>query len=101
VRVYPPGEPVVTSTDSPLDESFELVDAKANNGYLKRKTPSSLVDTSGSRRSRRSKSSKDPFTEHKVMISKQDTVMDLKVKVRKEKILNLVLGEMKKKVFCC
>ncbi|GJJ78122.1 ubiquitin carboxyl-terminal hydrolase 48 [Entomortierella parvispora] len=99
VRVYPPGEPIVAIAESPLDEDLDLVDAKANNGYHKRKSPSSVVDMTGSRRSRRSKSSKDPFTEHKVVVNKQDTVMDLKVKIMQKTAIvplyqKLMLGDL-------
>lgn len=82
VRVYPPGEPIVaacTDSGSPVPvptESCTTMETK------KRKAPQP-VDMSGSRRSKRSKPAKGPFTEHKVVVNKQDTVMDLKLKVTK------------------
>ncbi|KAG0329757.1 Ubiquitin carboxyl-terminal hydrolase 48 [Dissophora globulifera] len=88
VRVYSPGEGVVESngtvtataeltakgatvTETPLETAN-----KAN--LSKRKQ--AMIDT-GSRRSKRTKATKKPYREIKIVVSKWDSVMDVKLKI--------------------
>ncbi|KAG0048766.1 hypothetical protein BGZ83_006323 [Gryganskiella cystojenkinii] len=111
VRVYPPGEttilpievdPTSISTSLPsssppaangsgsMSAEESAKDSKPNSsssndnkGSPKRKAlpSSSFASDMGSRRSKRYRPAKGPFTEHRVQVTKFDTIMDLKIKI--------------------